>query len=97
MARKRKVKRSRGRKINSRVSHRNRVPNSGNKIALDFRTLLLFVALSLVSLVLSRFLPSTTFTLWINLFYVMAIVFGFVAVGLLIALLVLEILRIVRK
>ena len=94
MARKRKVRRSRGRKINSRVSRRNRTPHSGNKIALDIRTLLLFVALSLVSLVLYRFLPTTLLT---NLFYVMAIVFGFVAVGLLIALLVLEILRIVRK
>jgi uncharacterized membrane protein YdbT with pleckstrin-like domain len=95
MARKKKVRRSKGRKINSRVSRRNRTPNSRNKIALDIRSLLLFVALSLVSLVLYRFIPPTN--LLSNLFYVMAIVFGFVAVGLLIALLVLWILKIVRK
>jgi hypothetical protein len=94
MARKRTVRRSRGRRINSRVSRRNRTPNGGNKIALDIRSLLLFIAMSLVSLVLYKFLPNTLLT---NLFYIMAIVFGFVAVGLLIALLVLEIMRIVRK
>jgi hypothetical protein len=93
MARKKRVRKSRSRKINSRVSRRNRT-NQGNKIALDLRSLLLFVAMSLVSLVLYRFLPNTLLT---NLFYIMAIVFGFVAVGLLIALLVLEILKIVRK
>ena len=86
MARKKRVRKTR--RVNSKsVSKRDKIP-------IVFRNLLLFIALSLVSLVLYRFITDNLLT---DLFYIMAIVFGFMAVGFLIALLVLWIMKIVRK
>jgi hypothetical protein len=68
--------------------------NLKNDINLIVKNLLLFIALSLVSLVLSRFLQSE---LLVNLFYVMAMVFGFVSVAFLIYLLVLWVIELVSK
>ncbi len=66
-----------------------------NKTSLVVKNLLLFVALSLVFLVLYRFLPNLG--ILSNTFYIMTIAFGFVAIALLIALLVLWILKKVKK
>lgn len=66
-----------------------------SKFNLVLRNLLLFIALSLVSLVLYVYFPSLN--VLSMLFQIMAIVFGFVAIALLITFLVLWILRIVRK
>ena len=86
MARKKKVRKNR--KSTQRTS------GFRNKIPLVVRNLLLFIAMSLVSFVLYRFIPNTLLT---DLFYIMAIVFGFVAVAFLIVLLVLWIMKIIKK
>jgi hypothetical protein len=93
MARKKKVRRAkrtvrRTRNLSSKHS------NPKNKIKLVFNNLLLFIALSLVSLVAYRLVSNE---ILINLFQVMAMVFGFVSVGFLITLLVLFIIKIVKK
>jgi hypothetical protein len=63
-------------------------------IALIVNNLLLFVALCLVSFVLYSFLTNNLLK---NLFYVMAMVFGFVSVAFLISLLVILIMKFVSK
>ena len=68
--------------------------NVKNKIAVVINNLLLFVALSLVSFVLYRFIQNAFFQ---DLFFVMAMVFGFIAIGFLIALLILFIVKAVKK
>jgi len=80
MARKKRVRRSR--KSSSRNSGRGKIP-------LVVRMLLVFIAFTLVSLVLYRFVSVS--------FLIIAGIFGFIAVGLFIALLVLWIMKIVRK
>jgi len=87
MARKKRARRNK--KLSSRTSNRNKISSSKNKISRLVRMLLLFVAFSLVSLVLYRFVS--------NSFLIIAGIFGFIAVGLFIALLVLWIMKIVRK
>ena len=86
MARKKRVRHSR--------KSRSVKASPKNKIKIVFNNFLLFVALSLVSLVFFRIINNV---LLINLFFVMAIVFGFVAVALLVALLVLWIMKSVKK
>lgn len=92
MARRKRVVRKtrRGSRRVSR-SHKN---DAQKRIAVVINNLLLFIALSLVSFVLFRFLQNDFL---INLFQVMAMVFGFVAVGFLITLLILIILKAVSK
>lgn len=92
MARKkRRVRRAR-RSVVKRIVFRKE--DIKKKIAIVINNLLLFVALSLVSFVLYRFLKNELLT---NLFFVMAMVFGFVSVGFLITLLILFIIKLVKK
>jgi len=64
------------------------------KISVLLNNLLLFIALSLVSLVLTQFSSSAFF---INLFSVLTIVFGFIALAFLIVFLVLILIRALSK
>ena len=64
------------------------------KISVLLNNLLLFIALSLVSLVLTNFSSNDFF---INLFSVLAIVFGFIAVAFLIVFLVLLLVKALKK
>jgi len=98
MARKKRIVKRKGRRVR-RVSRSSRRSQSYSvsprkKIWIVFNNLLLFVALSLVSFVLTRFLTNAFFT---DLFSLTAIIFGFVAVGFLITLVVLLILSEVKK
>ena len=96
MARKKRAKRRAPRRISRRVSRSKGFSKSDSKkkIAIVLNNLLLFVALSLVSFVLYSFLQNE---LLVNLFFVMSMVFGFVGVAFLIALLVLLVLKLVKK
>jgi hypothetical protein len=96
MARKKRVvKRTAKRTVARKINPKNIITGNFKKdINLIVRNLLLFIALSLVSLVLTRFLQNP---LLVNLFSVMAIVFGFVSVAFLIYLLVLWIIELVSK
>ncbi|VVB82264.1 Uncharacterised protein [uncultured archaeon] len=71
--------------------------NPKNKISLVINNLLLFVALSLISLVLYRYVPTTTSDLLNPLFFVMAVAFGFVSVAFLIMLIILYVMKAVSK
>jgi len=92
MAKKKRTKKRKSRRIARRFAGKS--IGTKKKIAVVIKNLLLFIALSLVSLVLSRFLQNDFF---IKLFFVMAIIFGFVAVGFLIALLILSIMKAFSK
>ncbi len=96
MARKKRVKRRTPTRTSRRVSRSKsfRGNDSKRKIALVINNLLLFVALSLVSFVLYRFLQNEVLT---NLFFVMSMIFGFVSVGFLITFLILLIMKLVKK
>jgi hypothetical protein len=65
-----------------------------DKIKFVFKNLLLFISLTVISLIFLYFVKNA---ILVNLFNVMAIAFGFIAVGLLIGLLVLLIMKTVRK
>ena len=93
MARKKRVKIVAKKKVR-RVKNRAPTINVKNKISLVVNNLLLFIALSLVSLVLYRYLQNTFL---VNLFQVMAIIFGFVAAGFLIAFIILVIMKFLSK
>ena len=71
-----------------------RVRVAKNKTSLVIRQLLLFLGLFIISFVLLNF---STETFWLNFFQIMSITFGFIAVGFLIALLVLWMMKIVKK
>ncbi len=71
-----------------------RISPMKNRIFIVLNNLLLFIALGLISYVLTRFLTNEFF---VNLFSVTAMVFGFVAVGFLITFVVLLILSTTRK
>ena len=88
---KRAVKRASGKSASSKNFGRNDLKA---KIRIVLNNLLLFVALSLVSFVLFRFLQND---ILVNLFYVMSMVFGFVSIGFLITLLVLLFMKVVKK
>lgn len=92
MARKKRTVRRAKRRVSRRVASRK--VNVKRKIVIVINNLLLFVALSLVSFVLYRFLQND---ILVNLFQVMAMVFGFVSVAFLITLLVLLIMKMVKK
>ncbi len=91
MARKKRARRVRRSSRRAARSSRSDIKKS---ISVVLNQLLLFVALSLVSFVLYRFLQNAFL---VSLFEVMAMIFGFVAVGFLVTLLVLLIIKIVRK
>jgi len=105
MARKKRVAK-RTRKVQRKVSkskrkvskpenfRRSKSTDVKKKISLVINNLLLFVALSLVSFVLYRFLQND---ILVNLFFVLATVFGFVSLAFLITLLILLIMKIVYK
>lgn len=93
MARKKRVKRIVRKKVR-RVKSRAQKFNVKNKIALVVNNLLLFIALSLVSLVLYRYIQNEFL---VNLFQVMAIIFGFIAIGFLIAFIILAVMKLVSK
>jgi hypothetical protein len=96
MARKKRaVKRTARKTVAKKTNFKNIISGNIKKnIMLIVNNLLLFVALSLVSFVLYRFLPNDLLK---NLFYVMAMVFGFVSIAFLISLLVLVIMKFVYK
>jgi hypothetical protein len=89
MVRKKRVKRAR-----RNVSKRKKISEPRNKIKLVFNNLLLFVILTIVSLVAFSLVTNT---ILVNLFQVMVIAFGFISVGLLIAFLVLLIVKAVKN
>jgi hypothetical protein len=66
----------------------------GDKTKLVINNLLLFAALSLVAFVLFRFIQNDFLN---NLFFVIAVVFGFIGVGFLIVLLILFVLKLISK
>jgi hypothetical protein len=88
MAKKKSVKKTRKAPRPKKSSPR------GNKIKLVFTNFLFFVILAASSLILLKFVTNS---LWLNLLQIMAMGFGFVAVGLLIALLVLLIMKSIKK
>ncbi len=96
MVRKKRGKRRVAKRVSRRVSRSKKFVKTvaKRKIAVVLNNLLLFVALSLVSFVLYRFLQNE---LLVNLFFVMSMVFGFVSVGFLITLLILLIIKLVKK
>ena len=96
MARKKRARRRVSRRVSRKVSRSKSfgVSDTKRKIAIVLNNLLLFVALSLVSFVLYRFLQNE---LLVNLFFVMSMVFGFVGVAFLITLLILLIIKVVKK
>jgi len=93
MAKKRRTKRA---KTHSRrvVRHSVRHVMPLSRFTVVANNLLLFIALSLVSLVLTKFLNGGFLT---ELFSVMAMVFGFIAVAFLITLLVLVAMKLVAR
>ena len=96
MVKKKRVKHKAHRAV-KRSSHKKfkfKSLNPKSKIKLVVNNLLFFVALCLVSLVLYRFVKNI---ILMNLFSVMAMIFGFVAVAFLIALLVLLIRKTMKK
>ena len=92
------VKKKRSRKTTKRAVRKtgsiSKLINTKNKPARVINNLLLFVALSLVSFVLYRFVQNVFFN---NLFLIMAIIFGFISVGFLITFLILIIIKSVSK
>jgi hypothetical protein len=89
MVRKKRVKKTR--KSAPRPS---RTSKPRDKVKLVFNNLLLFVILTVISLILFNIVSNM---ILVNLFQIMVIAFGFISVGLLVALIVLLILRTVKK
>ena len=96
MARKKRGAKRTTKKVEVRkINFKNIISGNIKKdINLIINNLLLFVALSLVSFVLYRFLTNDLLK---NLFQVMAMVFGFVSVAFLITFLVLIIIKFISK
>ncbi|MCK9567984.1 hypothetical protein M0R72_03445 [Candidatus Pacearchaeota archaeon] len=82
----------------SRKSARKSSPIVGKKrkISVLLNNLLLFIALALVSLVLKEFI-SEEYPFFIDLFFVLFIVFGFIAVAFLIVFLILLLVKALKK
>ncbi|MFA5071591.1 MAG: hypothetical protein WC511_04490 [Candidatus Pacearchaeota archaeon] len=78
----------------AKKSAKNSSPMKKRKVSVLLNNLLLFIALSLVSLVLTEFSSNVLF---VNLFSVLTIVFGFIAVAFLIVFLVLLLVRTLKK
>ncbi len=100
MARKKRARKKTKRRVSKRrVSSIFKGSKLKKRIAVVINNLLLFVALSLVSFVLYRYLPifGLQNDILNNLFFIMTMVFGFVAVGFLVVLLILLIIKIISK
>lgn len=97
MARKKKVKK----KITKRVKKNSKnlkLSNIKKKIPLVINNLSLFVILSIVSFILYKFAQTFIQNDFLtDLFFIMVIIFGFVAVGFFIVLLVLSIIKVASK
>jgi|WetSurMetagenome_2_1015567.scaffolds.fasta_scaffold163739_2 hypothetical protein len=93
MARKKRAKRA-GKNVRRGKKSAVKYSQPRNKIKLVFGNLLLFVVLTVLSWILFNAVNNV---ILVNLFQIMAIAFGFISVGLLIALLVLIIVKNVRK
>jgi hypothetical protein len=89
MAKKKRVK-----KTVRKSSRLKRSSAPKDKLKLVFKNFMLFVFLTVASLIFLYFVKNP---ILVNLFNIMVIAFGFVAVGLLIALLVLLIIKATRK
>jgi K+-sensing histidine kinase KdpD len=89
MARKKRVKKTRRSAPRPKKTSQPR-----DKVKIVFNNLLFFAILTIISLVLFNVVSNN---ILVNLFQIMVIAFGFISVGLLIALLVLLIIRAVRK
>lgn len=99
MARKKRTTKRKTQRVTRRRTTRTRRTQSvslniKNRIMMVFNNLLLFIALSLVSFVLYRYVQNDFLT---NFFLVISMVFGFVAVGFLVALVILLIMKSVSK
>ncbi len=94
MAKKKRSKKRTTRRVVRRKGSSSTLSKTKNKITLIGNNLLLFIALTLVSFVLYNFLGNDLLR---NLFYVMAMVFGFVSVAFLITFLILIIMKFVSK
>jgi predicted neutral ceramidase superfamily lipid hydrolase len=89
MARKKIVKRT-----SKKISRKIKSSEPRNKIKLVFNNLILFIALSIISLIIFNFVSNS---ILVNLFQIMIISFGFISASLLIALLILLIIKMVRE
>lgn len=91
---KKRVKRS-SRKVVKKVSSKPKmVRSSKKKISLVFKNLVLFFVFSLIFVALYSVSSNE---LMINLFFLLSILFGFVSLAFLIALLVLLVLKFLKK
>lgn len=82
-------------KSSRRIKRPARMIRSGKrKINLSLKKLILFAVLALISFVLYLFLSNEIFK---NLFSLLTMIFGFIAVGFLIVLLIFLILKIMKK
>ncbi|MDD5012338.1 MAG: hypothetical protein PHQ66_01685 [Candidatus Nanoarchaeia archaeon] len=94
MTRKKGMKKTARRNLRKKGSKYMQAGGLQNKIKLVINNLLLFVALSLISFVLYRFIENSFLN---DLFFIIAIVFGFIGVGFLIVLLILMIMNLMSK
>ena len=93
MVRKKRVKKV-GKNVHKKRKSLVKFSSSKNKIKLVFNKFLLFVGLTIVSLIFFNLVSNT---ILINLFQIMIIAFGFISVSLLISLLILMIVKAVKK
>lgn len=98
---KKKVKRRDHRRVSKRtapVKRAKQIVNSSNtitnKIRVAFKNLLFFVLLTIIALV---FLSLSTTVFYEKLFFILAVLLGFVSLAFVIALIVLGILKMMRK
>jgi len=91
---KKKVIKKITKKVRRRVKPSKVIRANKSKIILILSRLIFFAGLALISFILSFFLTNEMFD---NLFLMLTILFGFIAVGFLIVLLIFFILRILRK
>lgn len=91
------AKKKRGKKSSKRKSSRSKIKSpvrsTKRKIIVALRSLLFFVALSLLSFLLS----TSNQEIFKNLFSILSITFGFISVGFLIVLLTLLFMKILKK
>lgn len=98
MARKKRTRARRTRRIVKRARTQSPAVNIKKRIMMAVNSLLLFIALSLVSYVLYIYFPQFVQNVFItNFFLVISMVFGFVSVGFLIELIILFIMKSVSK
>jgi len=72
----------------------NLIGYSQNKIKIVLRNLIVFVVLTIISMLLYEI---STEEIYVNLFWLLSVLFGFVAIALLIALLAILFIRVLKK